>query len=72
MHDQDTDRESGPAAVQFTLGTEDNFKTFKIFEWLDDTSTQVVCTTTDETYATFITAALNTCKEFSPCREIED
>ncbi len=72
MHEQDTGNEHGPAPVQFSLGTEDNFKTFQIFEWLDDTSTQVVCTATDEAYAKFITAALNTCKELSPCRELEE
>jgi hypothetical protein len=72
MRDQDKNREFGPAPVQFTLGTEDNFKTFQIFEWLDDSRTQVVCTATDEAYAKFITAALNTCKELSPCRELEE
>ena len=57
--------------VQFSMGTQDNYETFQIFEWLDDCQTQIVCTATDEEYARFITAALNTCKEFSPCRELE-
>ncbi len=44
---------------RFVMGTKDNFKTFQIFEWLDGSHTQLVCTTTSEAYAELITAALN-------------
>ena len=49
---------------RFVMGTKDNFQTFQIFEWLDESHTQLVCTTTSEAYAEFITH----CVSFSSSR----
>jgi hypothetical protein len=67
----DQDQHVVDSPHRFVMGTQDNFLTFEVFEWLDFDQTQVVCTATDEEYARFITAALNTCKDFSPYLQIK-
>ena len=51
--------------ARFVMRTKDNSVTFDIFERVDDDHTQLVCTTTSEAYAEFITAAL-TCAPTPP------
>jgi hypothetical protein len=47
----------------FIMGTEDGGVSFDIFEIID-CDPHLVCTTRDIKCATFITAALNHCKDF--------
>ena len=48
---------------RFILGTEDGGVSFDIFE-RDGDQNYLVCTTREEKYAQFITAALNQCQSF--------
>ncbi len=56
---------------QFMMGSEDGGLTWDVLEWLDPDQMQIICRHCSQDYATFITAALNTCRAFSPCRPLD-
>jgi len=68
---QEPDFDCGHVFEQFSVGSKDSGETWDVFEWLSPEQTQVICTASSEDYATFLAAAANTCKNFSPCRELD-
>jgi hypothetical protein len=75
-HDESNNHGSGggcPLHLEpFEIGTDDGGVSFGIYEWIDDQGDQVICSTRPEDYASFITASLNLCSQFPPCRALPE